>query len=86
MNNYVTKPTKNTARALHKLYNVPQCNIPTAEQIAMHHLRLDKYFREKLKDLGNFNDNETMELCMLLDVDFEDVDPIGITPEIYKIH
>ena len=77
MNDYVTKPTKNHARTLHKLYNAPQSNVPTAEQIVMHHIRLYKWFRQELGDLiESGGDDETMELCMLINVDFEDVKPL----------
>ena len=75
MNNYLTKPSKDTARELHKLYASDSVNVPTAEQIVMNHLKSEKYFREHLKGLCEFDDEKTMELCNLIGVDFEDVEP-----------
>ena len=91
ISDYFHKPGIETARTLHKLYNTSTCDVPSAEQIAMKCLRLEKYFRNEFKDVVEFNpnDNETMELCMLLDVDFEDVEPIRYGEsfhERYKIH
>lgn len=87
MNNYLHKPSKDTAIKLHKLYESDSVHVPTAEQIVIHHLRLDKYFREEFKEIMEYdaNDESTMELCDLIGVDFEDVKPISDNGDNYAM-
>ena len=74
---YLHKPRMQTARKLHKLYASEQVDVPTAENIILKHVKIGKYLNNNLKEWIDKDsaDADLMELCMLIDVDFEDVEP-----------
>jgi len=78
VSDYLYKPRMQTARKLHQLYASEQSDVPTAENIILHHIRVGKTMNEHLKDLIDKDsaDADLMELCMLIDVDLEDVEPL----------
>lgn len=78
VSDYLYKPRMQTARKLHQLYASEQASVPTAENIILHHIRVGKTMNEHLKDLIDKDsaDADLMELCMLIDVDLEDVEPL----------
>ena len=79
INDYLYKPRMQTARNLHKLYNQDLVNVPNVEDIVLNRIRIAKQINEDLKDLIDKDsaDADVMELCMLIDVDFEDIEPIN---------
>ena len=79
VSDYLHKPRMQTARRLHQLYASEQVNVPTAENIILRHIKIHKKINEDLKDLIDKEsaDADVMELCMLIGVDFEDVEPYG---------
>ena len=78
VSDYLHKPRIETARSLHQLYASEQASVPTAENIILHHIRIGKTINEHLNDLIDRDsaDADLMELCMLIDVDLEDIEPI----------
>ena len=78
VSDYLYKPRMQTAKKLHQLYASEQVDIPTAENIILRHIRVGKKINEDLKDLIDKDsaDADLMELCMLIDVDLEDIEPM----------
>lgn len=78
LNDYVYKPRMETARKLHQLYSSEHIDVPTADEIVLRHIKIGKGFNEFLKDFIDKEsaDADVMELCMLIDVDFEDIEPM----------
>ena len=79
VSDYIYKPRMQRARKLHQLYLLEHINIPSVEDIVLKQIRITKKLND---DLGNLIDKKSaddnlMELCMLIDVDLEDVDPIN---------
>lgn len=77
----INKPTRDSARTLHKLYdNSAPFKIPTAKELMLHRIQLDKWFANKFKDIDEYDGtpgDETLEYCELLDVNYEDVEPLN---------
>jgi hypothetical protein len=78
VNDYLFKPRMQTARKLHKLYSSEHVDVPTVEDIILRHIRVTKTINNHLKDLIDEDsaNADVMELCMLIDVDFEDIEPM----------
>lgn len=78
VNDYLFKPRMQTARTLHQLYASEQVDVPTVEDIILKHIKATKSINNHLKDLIDEDsaNADVMELCMLIDVDFEDIEPI----------
>ena len=76
----INKPTRDSARTLHNLYdNSAPFEIPGAKELMLHRIQLDKWFYNKFKDIDEFDGtpcDETLEYCKLLDVNYEDVAPL----------
>ena len=79
VNDYLYKPTMETAKPLHQLYASEQVDVPTVEDVILKQIKISKGFNEFLKDLIDKEsaDADVMELCMLIGVDFEDIEPIN---------
>lgn len=75
---YCYKPGMETAKPLHKLYDSEHVDVPGVEDIILNQIKISKGFNEFLKDFIDKDsaDADLMELCMLIDVDLEDVEPI----------
>lgn len=77
---YINKPQKDSALILHKLYdNSTQIKIPTAQELMMKRIQIDKWFNNEFKDFDEYDStpsDETLEYCKLLGVKYEDVDPL----------
>ena len=69
-----------SARTLHKLYdNSAPFKIPTARELMMDSIQLDKWFFNLLKDSGESDGkpcDETLEYCEILNINYEDVEPL----------
>lgn len=76
------KAKRESAPKLHKLYNnSAPFKIPTAKELMMQFIQLDKSLFNELKEVyqddGIISD-ETLEYCKLLDVNYEDVEPLHV--------
>lgn len=80
VSDYSYKPRMETAKELHKLYASEHVDVPSVENIILKQIKIGKGFNEFLKDFIDKDsaDADLMELCMLIGVDFEDVDPINL--------
>lgn len=62
------------------LYNTnAPFKIPTAKELIMDSIQLDKWSFNQLKDAGESDGkpyDETLKYCELLDVNYEDVEPL----------
>ena len=77
VDNYFYKPRMHTARQLHKLYNQEYLNVPSVEDLILESIRIEKGFNAFMKDfIDNDTDSDVLELCMLIGVDYEDVEPM----------
>ena len=78
VNDYLHKPRMQTAKKLHQLYSSEHVDVPTVEEIILRHIRITKTINNNLKDLIDEDsaNADVMELCMLIDVDFEDIEPM----------
>lgn len=76
----INKPTRDSARRLHRLYdNSAPFEIPTAKELMLKRIQLDKWFYNEFKDLDEYDgtpSDETLEYCELLGVNYEDVEPL----------
>lgn len=79
VSDYLYKPRMMTARKLHQLYASEHIDVPSAENIILKQIRIGKRINEDLKDFIDKEsaDADLMELCMLIDVDLEDIEPIN---------
>lgn len=77
---YINKAQRDSAPMLHKLYDKSaQIEIPTAKELMMERIQLDKWFFNELKDLDEFDGkplDSTLEYCELLGIKYEDVKPL----------
>ena len=80
VSDYSYKPRMETAKELHKLYASEHVDVPSVENIILKQIKIGKGFNEFLKDFIDKDsaDADLMELCMLIDVDFEDIEPINL--------
>ena len=78
VSDYMYKPRMQTAKKLHQLYASEHANVPTTESIIYNHISIIKKINAHLGDLIDKDsaDAHLMELCMLIGVDLEDVEPI----------
>ena len=76
---YLHKPTINNTRLLYNLYSSAQVNIPTVEDLILEQIMLGKHLKDSLKELIDTDkaDADLLELCMLIDVDIENIKPIS---------
>lgn len=77
---YLHKPQRKHAIALHKLYTLEKLNVPSVEQILIHRISLSKYFDDFLKDLDEYETNydemnEEMAMCNFLGIDYDGIIP-----------
>lgn len=80
VSDYSYKPRMQTAKKLHQLYLSEHVDVPSVEDVILRIVRLGKGFNMSLHDeLDGDNTDELMELCMLIGVDFEDVEPYRFT-------
>ena len=79
VSDYLYKPRMLTAKKLHQLYASEHIDVPSAENIILKQIRIGKRINEDLKDFIDKEsaDADLMELCMLIDVDLEDIEPIN---------
>lgn len=76
----VNQPTRKSAVALHKLYNMEKVNVPSVKDIIIKRIRIAKHFDEFLGGLDEYEVNEDMmqehiELCGLLGLDYDSIAP-----------
>lgn len=76
----INKPIRDSARTLHKLYDKSApFKIPTAKELMLHSIQLDKWFANKFKDIDEYDEtpgDDILEYCELLDVNYEDIAPL----------
>lgn len=79
VSDYVYKPRMETAKPLHQLYSSEHVDVPTTENIILNQIRICKTFNERLEHLIDKDsaDADVLELCMLIGVEFEDIEPIN---------
>ena len=85
VSDYSYKPRMQNARTLHKLYASEHIDVPGVEDIILKQIKIGKGFNEFLKDFIDKDsaDADLMELCMLIDVNFEDIEPINLNGDFH---
>lgn len=80
VSDYSYTPRMQTAKPLHNLYDSEHVDVPSVEDIILNQIKISKCFNEFLKDFIDKDsaDADVMELCMLVGVDFEDIEPIDL--------
>lgn len=86
---YLHKPQRKHAIALHKLYTLENLHVPSVEQILIHRISLTKYFEDFLKDFVDPNEDEMIEdmaMCDFLGIDYDDIVPYDPHENRFKFH
>ena len=85
VSDYSYKPRMESAKELHKLYASEHVDVPSVEDIILKKIKIGKGFNEFLKDFIDKDsaDADLMELCMLIDVDFEDIEPLNLNGDFH---
>ena len=78
MNQYMNKQKMDSAPELHKLFNQDSApfKLPTPRELIKEKLTWRKWFEKELKDMitPHDEDDETLELCELIGISWNDLD------------
>lgn len=82
INDYIHKPQRNNALALHNAYELEKVDVPSIKDIVVNRISIAKHFNEFLGGLDEFTVNEDeiqehMELCDLLGIDYDSIKEYG---------